>query len=629
MTSTIQKQQEVEPMIHKNAPLKQALKHIELKMQQQAEELELAGKPLVSHVPVSIGTEDSSSTLSSLSSKEGSEIGYGITRPAKKARTISNDSTHAIHLTSDYGPLDSSLKAASSPSQEKQSSPLLLAQDEDEENLSPLHAFVRKQIEVFTVTPTELAQPAPGRKQPIQLHQVGFRCIHCRDFPSLGSRKNRVKRAVCYPSAIGRIYHSVSDMKSDHFSHCKSVPPEVRQTFEALKADAKSAQKDKQSKSRNGENKRGNSSSSTSEYYRDSAARMGLVDGPGRIYMVTAQSRSKNAVSTPVITPNVPQQILQSPSMAQNVLQQQQEEYRKLHIQQQSFATVNSAAVASMLFPPIPMPGMLPANTGKENLGLGINHLTTAMSSSLLQSLLMNAVAAGAHAQRSIDADIVRVEQQQISAMHLSQQNPLKQPLESSPGTHASVGKIVLPLAAPEDANDLNPLHCFVRKHVELFSADKNDTEAPCPGRKTRVTLGQVGIRCKHCAKLNFKPRERVKRAACYPPSIDGIYQSVSNMKFDHFGICPSLPPKAKEELAQLKASYSGRNIGSTKTAKYYRESAVSKGLIDTNKGIRFRDTCIPAISVPQPLLARTDIAEGPTRFSALMMAAATHAPSI
>ena len=628
----------VNPVICENPPLTQVLNHLKMEMQQQLGESVPTGKPIVSHVPVSIATNshDSASTLCSLSSKEGSvndslspirkasplnesiksskrqvpstgSVSSTKTRPTKKARRVSTDETSI-----------KSPKAASP----LQASPLLLAQDDDQEHLSPLHVFVRKQIEIFTATPTELAQPAPGRKQPIQLHQVGLRCIHCRNVPStMGAKKSKVKRAVCYPSAIGRIYHSVSDMKFDHFTHCKSIPTEVRQTFESLKAASKPS-KEKQSKSKSG---KGGSSSSTSKYYRDSAARMGLVDGPaGIIYMgnnrsLTSQQKP-NTADAPVVSPTVAPQLVQSSPMAQNYLQQQQEEYTKFLIQQQN---LNTAAVVSMLFPQVPLPGM------------GVNHLTTAMNSSILQSLLMNAIAAGAHAQKSIDAAL-RAEQQKSTA---SPSQP-KQPTTASKAPE----KIVLPLAAPEDAVDLNPLHCFVRKHVELFSADKSDTEAPCPGRKTRVTLGQVGIRCKHCAKHNLKPRERVKRAVCYPPSIDGIYHSVSNMKFDHFGICPCLPADAKEELTELKASYSGRNIGNTNTAKYYRESAVSKGLVDTDKGIRFCESpaaapapntpavlhpVSPLLVVAAPSIGNIDIAPAPTGISALMMAAATHATSI
>ncbi len=695
MSSSVQKTNNVDTSVSDKAPLTEALNHIDMAMKQQADEL--AGKSLVSHVPVSIVIESrsSSSTLCSLSTKEGSENGDIVslsspthftpqieskkkeakilpsridsqgstsradnnkiqsppktnninlpsaksvsvtsansainvspesapsittnTRPAKKPRTISTCSSSK--------PTQTCATDSSKTTKPQDSSLLLLARDEDEEHLSPLHVFVRKQIEVFTATPRELSQPAPGRKQPIQLHQVGLRCIHCRSLSSVGgARKTRVKRAVCYPSAVGRIYHSVSDMKFDHFSHCKLIPQEVRKTFETLKAEGKSQKE----KLKTGKNK--SSSSSTAKYYRESASRMGLVDGPGGIiYMNTTNGPQHPAVSSQKVesasanTPSMPQQLLQSPSLAQTLFQQQQqqqEEFTKLLIQQQSLATFNSAAVASMLFPPVPMSSILAANT---------SHLTSAMNSTLLQSLLMNAVAAGANAQKSIDAAIARAsEQQKVSP----QRNPRKRSLES-----AVSGRRVLPLAAPGDANDLNPLHCFVRKHVELFSADKSDTEAPCPGRKTRVTLGQVGIRCKHCARLNLKPRERVKRAVCYPPSIDGIYHSVSNMKFDHFGICPSLPPDAKKDLATLRSTYSGRNIGSTNTARYYRDSAVSKGLVDTEKGIRFRDDATSQMVAPSSPLAAAaaaagslEAAQAPTGISALMMAAASHATSI
>jgi hypothetical protein len=164
-------------------------------------------------------------------------------------------------------------------------------------------------------------------------------------------------------------------------------------------------------------------------------------------------------------------------------------------------------------------------------------------------------------------------------------------------------------LSSPQDALELNPIHCFVRKHIEVFVATENDIKAPAPGRKKTISVGQVGIRCVHCSKLPFK--DRVKRAVCYPPSIGSIYHSVSNMKFDHFGICRALPPSAKAEfliLKQKSCSY-GRKVGSvdgdnkisgstsshgigkknnSSTANYYIESAKKDlGLFDTPHGIR------------------------------------------
>jgi hypothetical protein len=113
-------------------------------------------------------------------------------------------------------------------------------------------------------------------------------------------------------------------------------------------------------------------------------------------------------------------------------------------------------------------------------------------------------------------------------------------------------------LAVAEDSSALNPLHCFVRRNVEVFIATKDDVAAPSPGRRTRVKIGRVGIRCIHCVRLPTK--DRVKCAICYPPSISGIYHSVSNMKFDHFVNWKGLSPEAQLEFASLRNLSNHRN---------------------------------------------------------------------
>lgn len=144
-------------------------------------------------------------------------------------------------------------------------------------------------------------------------------------------------------------------------------------------------------------------------------------------------------------------------------------------------------------------------------------------------------------------------------------------------------------LAAANDDNNLAPIHCFVRRNVEVFTATPEDVAAPAPGRKTRVTVGQIGIRCIHCAKLS--PKDRVKRAVCYPPSIMSIYHSVSNMKFDHFGACHGLSRDLKLEFSRLRQTSvpkCGKKVNNKTTAQYYVESAIHDlKLVDTPSGIR------------------------------------------
>jgi len=157
----------------------------------------------------------------------------------------------------------------------------ILAQPDDRTVLSPLHCFVREQIEVFVATEIELNQPAPGRKKPIQLHQVGLRCIHCRHLPV----RHRIKRAVCYPSSLRRVYHSVSDFKFDHLFNCKNLPSELQDKLVALREEEKTAKEGGKSTAAR---LAARFTSSTAKYYHESASKLGLVDTPAGIFQTGA-----------------------------------------------------------------------------------------------------------------------------------------------------------------------------------------------------------------------------------------------------------------------------------------------------------------------------------------------------
>mmetsp|Transcript_21118 Transcript_21118/g.42281 ORF Transcript_21118/g.42281 Transcript_21118/m.42281 type:complete len:1122 (+) Transcript_21118:118-3483(+) len=107
---------------------------------------------------------------------------------------------------------------------------LLLSMPEDRHCLSETLAIIRNNVEVFTATEADINAPAPGRKRPIQLGQVGLRCVYCR----MCRTGNRIKRATCFPSSMRRIYRAVIDMKLDHFKHCPYVPPGLKQRLDQL-----------------------------------------------------------------------------------------------------------------------------------------------------------------------------------------------------------------------------------------------------------------------------------------------------------------------------------------------------------------------------------------------------------
>ena len=335
---------------------------------------------------------------------------------------------------------------------------LLLGTKEDDDNLNPIHCFVRRNIEVFVATEEDTSAPCPGRKIALMAGQVGLRCVHCRNVEHQG----RAKRAVCYPSSINRVYNCVSDMKFDHFSNCAFLPTEERETFGKLKAD----------KAVNSRRKGGNN---TARYYYESARKIGLTENQDGVVYLCMESKTNVLSLMPTTSRHNPVQVI---PVARN-------------------STIDMIATIR-------------------------------------------------HDRR--------------------------------------------PLNTPEDEQVLNPIHCFVRKNVEVFIADENDVAAPAPGRKKPITLGQVGIRCIHCK--NLAPKYRVKRAICYPPTVASLYHAVSNMKFDHFPACNGLSPAGRQQFTELKNASKGRgnraSVSVSCTSSYYENSARKElGLEDTDTGIR------------------------------------------
>ena len=436
----------------------------------------------------------------------------------------------------------------------------LLAMPEDSSALNSLHTFCRMQIEVFTATPVDMAQPAPGRKTPIKLHQVGLRCIHCQHLPP----RDRVKRAVCYPRSVHRIYHSVSDMKFDHFSQCRGFSPELRGQFQALKEECK-----KRSDRKEG-------SSSTAQYYQDAARKMGLIN---------SQESNGIFMAGQVLDPRqLPASVMQNESVAPASTDVPR-----------VYGTPPDQAHSLLQQPSFPVG--LPAGMNSQVIALYQNLQNFSSSPTFLPSDLK-----------------VQLQSASTNSAFANLNKPSS--LSSSPPSN---DKLCL-LAMPEDSAALNDLHCFVRRNVEVFVATKDDAAAPSPGRRVRVKVGQVGLRCIHCARLPLK--ERVKRAVCYPPNVSGIYHSISNMKFDHFGSCKGLSPEARIEFTNLKSSSGRRNTlsnngsrgTSSSTAKYYEESAARLGLVDTDGGIQFHHEASPSLS--------SDKGSATDGISALMIAA-------
>ena len=439
--------------------------------------------------------------------------------------------------------------------------PRLLSTANDASFLNPLHVFVRQQVEVFQATLDDLKQPAPGRRVPIESNQVGIRCIHCKN----KNNRMRKKRAVCFPSAVERIYHSINDMKFAHFP-CQEMPLELQESFAALKEESLVQGKLKKESSGT---RRTSGTASTAQYYNESAQELGLVNREGGIYSYHGglSLLTPPSIDAPPISLDKPR----SEYVISNAAKSQ--------------ASVLQDTRFGQCLPPIDL----------------VDDGAAFQDQVAVTKIQKTARTVVAHADRRL----LNVAPKLVSAATKSRKETTEETiLQATKIPHlrpVSQGTI---LASALDPQYLAPIHCFVRKHVEAFAATKQDLAAPAPGRKKPVLLGQVGLRCVHCAALPFK--QRVKRAICFPPNVGGVYHAISNMKFDHFKLCKGMPQKAREEFEQTSSSLSSATEGklakgniksrrvSNSTAQYYIDSAFRMGLCDTAEGIRFSNEGAP-----------------------------------
>jgi hypothetical protein len=131
------------------------------------------------------------------------------------------------------------------------------------------------------------------------------------------------------------------------------------------------------------------------------------------------------------------------------------------------------------------------------------------------------------------------------------------------------------------DAEWLSELNCFIRATcLEAFSATEEDVART--SKRGRITLHQVGIRCRFCAHCSLK--DRSVAAVSYPTSVAGIYESIKRWQRVHLQLCGDAPQKVKTKLAQLAST----NVWIPTTRQYWADSAKALGMVDTEDGIRF-----------------------------------------
>ena len=175
----------------------------------------------------------------------------------------------------------------------------------------------------------------------------------------------------------------------------------------------------------------------------------------------------------------------------------------------------------------------------------------------------------------------------QIATLDYLQQSQSRPTLASTNSTSESTMPSTLPfcLAHPVDQFKLTEHQFFLRFQIEAFAATEDDVNTHIRGRNKRIALGQVGIRCRHCAHIPASRRQ--KGAAYFPANTMGLYQAAQNMSTTHIqcGLCPEMPEYIKEHFKCLIAT---KSFTSGAGRPYWAKSAKKIGLVNTEDGIRF-----------------------------------------
>lgn len=148
------------------------------------------------------------------------------------------------------------------------------------------------------------------------------------------------------------------------------------------------------------------------------------------------------------------------------------------------------------------------------------------------------------------------------------------------PGQHAPVD-----LYMTVDEDILSDHQIFLRKQIEYFEAGRLEVQSVTHGGRKGVSIGQVGIRCKHCASI--APKKRPKGAIYYPSSFRALYQAAQNMAAGHF--TSSCEMIGEEKKAQFRAFQAGKISAGHGGKKYWADCAKAVRIGETEHGLRFQ----------------------------------------
>jgi hypothetical protein len=117
----------------------------------------------------------------------------------------------------------------------------------DADYLNDYQCLIRKNMELFEATPSDVEMKIRGRNKPIVLGQVGLRCIHCKpvssSFAAMATTTTTSspppKGSVYYPQSLLGIYQAAQVLANGHWvaqqDVCTQIPPFLKQQMWQLK----------------------------------------------------------------------------------------------------------------------------------------------------------------------------------------------------------------------------------------------------------------------------------------------------------------------------------------------------------------------------------------------------------
>lgn len=150
------------------------------------------------------------------------------------------------------------------------------------------------------------------------------------------------------------------------------------------------------------------------------------------------------------------------------------------------------------------------------------------------------------------------------------------------------------------DKGNLSEYQCLLRQQIVLFDVTTADIQCSAQGRNKPITLGQVGVLCRHCHFL--APGMRPSGAVYFPSTLLGIYQASQNMAINHlFKTCHIISDDTRDKLFHLKEQKTTM-LGGGK--QFWANGARVMGVVEHDGLLRFKDgNAIPTPPQGQDLL--------------------------